>query len=85
MDISMRSETHCNPVPPTAESLWNIEDEAIEKEDVPRHAEGIPLLTDLSPVMRTNPLALMRETTKIVTVIYSPAVTFAFPDVKLDA
>ena len=60
------------------------EDEMIEKEeDVRRHAGGMPLLTDLSLAMRTNPLALIRGTTKFVTVIYGPAVTFAFLDVKV--
>ena len=41
-----------------------------------------PLLTDLSLAMRTNPLALIREATELVTVKYGPAVTFGFPDVK---
>ena len=55
------------------------EDETIEKEeDVRRHAGGMPLLTDLSLAMRTVPLALIRETTEFMTVIYCPAVTFAF-------
>ena len=51
------------------------EDKSIEKEEgVLRHAGGMPLLTDLSLAMRTDPL-----------VIYGHAVTFAFPDVKVDA
>ena len=55
------------------------EDETIEKEeDVRRHAGGMPLLTDLSLAMRTVPLALIRETTEFMTVIYCPAVTLAF-------
>ena len=59
------------------------EDETIEKEeDVRRHVGGMPLLTDLSLAMRTDPLALIRGVTEFVTVIYGPAVTFAFPDVK---
>ena len=58
----------------------------IEKEeDVRRHAGGMPLLTDLSLAMRTNPLALIRGTKEFVTVIYGPARTFAFPDFKVDA
>ena len=61
------------------------EDKTIEKEDVRRHAGGMPLLTDLSLVMRTDPLALIRGTTEFITVIYGPAVTFAFPDVKVEA
>ena len=35
--------------------------------------------------MRNDPLALIRGTTEFVTVIYSSAVTFAFPDVKVEA
>ena len=35
--------------------------------------------------MRTDPLALIRGATELVTVIYGPAVTFAFPDVKVEA
>ena len=62
------------------------EDETIEREeDVRRHIGGMPLLTDLSLAMRTDPLALIRGVTKFVTVIYGPAVTFAFPDVKVEA
>ena len=50
-----------------------------------RHAEGMPLLTDPSLAMRTEPLALIRGATEFVTVIYGPAVAFAFPDVKVEA
>ena len=35
--------------------------------------------------MRTELLGLIRGTTELVTVIYGPAVTFAFPVVKLEA
>ena len=55
------------------------------EEDVRRHAGGMPLLTDLSLAMRTDHLALIRGATEIVTVIYSPAVTFAFHEVKVEA
>ena len=62
------------------------EDETIQREeDVRRHVWGMPLLTDLSLAMRTDPLALIRGDTEFVTVIYGPAVTFAFPDVKVEA
>ena len=62
------------------------ENETIERqEDVSRHVGGMPLLTDLSLAMRTDPLALIRGATEFVTVIYGPAVTFAFPDVKVEA
>ena len=50
-----------------------------------RHVGGLPLLTDISLAMRTDPLALIRGATEFVTVIYGPAVTFAFPDVKVEA
>ena len=62
------------------------EDETIEREeDVRRNVGGMPLLTDLILAMRTDPLALIRGATEFVTVIYGPAVTFAFPDVKVEA
>ena len=62
------------------------EDETIEREeDVRRLVGGMPLLTDLSLAVRTDPLALIRGATEFVTVIYGPAVTFAFPDVKVEA
>ena len=35
--------------------------------------------------MRTDSLALIRGATEFVTVVYGPAVTFAFPDVKVEA
>ena len=61
------------------------EDETIQREeDVRRHVGGMPLLTDLGLAMRTDPLALIRGATEFVTVIYGPAVTFAFPDVKVE-
>ena len=50
-----------------------------------RHNGGVPLLTDLSLAMRTDPLALIRGATEFVTFIYGTAVTFAFPDVKVEA
>ena len=62
------------------------EDETIQKEeDVRCHAGSMPLLTDLTLAMRTDPLGLIRGATEFVKVIYGPAVTFAFPDVKVEA
>ena len=62
------------------------EDETIQREvDLRRHVGGMPLLTDLSLAMRTDPLALIRGFTEFVTVICGPSVTFAFPDVKVEA
>ena len=61
-------------------------DETIEREeDVRRQDGGMPLITDLSSAMRTDPLAVIRGATDFVTVIYGPAVTFAFPDIKVEA
>ena len=62
------------------------EEETTEREeDVRRHAGGMPLLTDLSLAMMIEPLALIRGATEFVAVIYGTAVTFAFPDVKVEA
>ena len=62
------------------------EDETIEREeDVRQHVGGMPLLTDLSLAMRTDPLALIRGATEFVTVIYGPTVTFAFPVIRVEA
>ena len=81
-----RPETHSYPESLTTKSLWNGRRRDEEREeDVRRHVGGMPLLTDLSLAMRTDPLALIRGVTEFVTVIYGPAVTFAFPDVKVEA
>ena len=63
-----------------------VEGETIQREeDVRRHAGGMPLLTDVSLAMRADPLALIRGAPEFVTVIYGPAVVFAFLDVKVEA
>ena len=41
---------------------------------------GIPLLTDLCLAMRSEPLGVIRGLDEVVTCIYGPAVTYAFPD-----
>ena len=41
---------------------------------------GIPLLTDLCLAMRSDPLGAIRGLVEVVTCIYGPAVTYAFPD-----
>ena len=43
---------------------------------------GMPLLTDLADMMRIDPLALIHGLREIVTVVYRPVVSFAFPDVQ---
>ena len=41
---------------------------------------GVPLLTDLCWAMRSDPLGVIRGLEDVVTCIYGPAVTYAFPD-----
>ena len=41
---------------------------------------GMPLLTDLCLAMRSYPMGMIRGLEEVVTCIYGPAVTFAFPD-----
>ena len=43
------------------------------------------LLTDLAPMMRVDPLALIFSSSEIVTVVYWPSVAHAFPDVQVEA
>ena len=54
--------------------LGTGEDETIEKEEhLRRYAGSMPLLTDLSLAMRTDPLALIRGASEFVTVKYRPS------------
>ena len=46
---------------------------------------GMPLLTDLCLAMRSNPMGIIRGLEEVVTCIYGPAVTYAFPDPLLTA
>ena len=41
---------------------------------------GMPLLTDLCLAMRSDPMGMIRGLEEVVTCIYGPAVTYAFPD-----
>ena len=41
---------------------------------------GMPLLADLCLAMRCDPLGMIRGIEEVVTCIYRPAVTYAFPD-----
>ena len=41
---------------------------------------GMPLLTDLCLVMRSDLMGIIRGLAEVVTCIYGPAVTYAFPD-----
>ena len=46
-----------------------------------REAHGdIPLLTDLCLAMRSDPVGMIRGLGEVVTFVYGPAVTYAFPD-----
>ena len=40
---------------------------------------GMPLLTDLCLAMRSDPMGIIRGLEEVVTCIYGPAVTYAFP------
>ena len=46
---------------------------------------GMPLLTDLCLAMRSDPMGMIRGLKEVVTCIYGPAVTFAFPDPLVEA
>ena len=41
---------------------------------------GMPILTDLCLAMVSDPLGMIRGLGELVTCIYGPAVTYAFPD-----
>ena len=41
---------------------------------------GIPLLTDICLAMRSEPVEVIRGIEEVVTCVYGPAVTYAFPD-----
>ena len=50
------------------------------REEWRRANAGMPLLTDLCLAMRSDPMGMIRGLGEVVTCIYGPAVTFAFPD-----
>ena len=50
------------------------------KEELKEANGGMPLLTDLCLAMRSDPLGMIRGLGEVVTCIYGPAVTYAFPD-----
>ena len=50
------------------------------REEVREENGGIPLLTDLCLVMRSDPVGMIRCLGEVVTCVYGPAVTYAFPD-----
>ena len=50
------------------------------KEEWKKMNRGMPLLTDLCLAMRSDPMGIIRGLEEVVTCIYGPAVTYAFPD-----
>ena len=54
--------------------------ESQTKEELKEANGGTPLLTDLCLAMRSDPLGMIRGLGEVVTCIYGPAVTYAFPD-----
>ena len=50
------------------------------REELKEAIGGMPLLTDLCLAIRSDPLEMIRGLGEVVTCIYGPAVTYAFPD-----
>ena len=50
------------------------------REEWKKTNRGMPLLTDLCLAMRSDPMGIIRGLEEVVTCIYGPAVTYAFPD-----
>ena len=50
------------------------------REEVREANWGIPLLTDLCLAIRSDPVGMIRGLGEVVTCVYGPAVTNAFPD-----
>ena len=50
------------------------------REEWEKANRGMPLLTDLCLAMRSDPMGIIRGLEEVVTCIYGPAVTYAFPD-----
>ena len=50
------------------------------REEVREPNGGIPLLTDLCLAIRSEPVGMIRGLGEVVTCVYGPAVTYAFPD-----
>ena len=60
--------------------LTGEERSAKTREEVREANGGIPLLTDLCLAMRSDPVVMIRGLGEVVTCVYGPAVTYAFPD-----
>ena len=50
------------------------------REEWKKMNRGMPLLADLCLAMRSDPMGIIRGLEEVVTCIYGPAVTYAFPD-----
>ena len=50
------------------------------REEVREANGGISLLTDLCLAMRSDPVGMIRGLGEVVTCVYGPAMTYAFPD-----
>ena len=50
------------------------------REEWKKMNSGMPLLTDLCLAMRSDPMGIIRGLEEVVTCVYGPAVTYAFPD-----
>ena len=60
--------------------LTGEERSAKTREEVREANGGIPILTDFCLAMRSDPVGMIRGLGEVVTCVYGPAVTFAFPD-----
>ena len=60
--------------------LTDEERSAKTSEEVREANAGIPLPTDLCLAMRSDPLGMIRGLGEVMTCVYGPAVTYAFPD-----
>ena len=60
--------------------LTGEERSAKTREEVREANEGKPLLADLCLAMRSDPVGMIRGLGEVVTFVYGPAVTYAFPD-----
>ena len=60
--------------------MTSVEKNPKSREEWKKMNGGMPLLTDLCLAMRSDPMGIIRGLEEVVTCIYGPAVTYAFPD-----
>ena len=81
-----RAEDVAGGVSPDAESIPDRRgEEPKTREELKEANGGIPILTELCLAMRSDPLGMIRGLGEVVTCIYGPAVTYAFPDLLVVA